>query len=258
MDRPWESISRLFNRAYHAVDAQLASRCLSSGGIIHAGSTAVTAFIRYEDDERQQSFLPSDHPLAPRAPSSSTGRVKKGKGKRSSRMAPYPKEKPVNSKEKSSDPLSAVTSSLTVDADDLTTFSTPPFTPVKPPPGAKRVLYTANAGDARAVLCRGGRALRLTYDHRGDDRLEARRIQDLGGFTMSGRVHGALAVTRSLGDPGLKEFVICAPFTSRVPLTDEDEFLILACDGVCNFVSFLFIYLKLTCSYAISLRRFGT
>ena len=101
-----------------------------------------------------------------------------------------------------------------------------------PPPDARRVLYVANAGDARGVLCHAGQAVRLTYDHKGSDRQEARRIMDAGGFVMSGRVNGVLAVTRSLGDPSMKEFVVGAPYTTRTVLDEHDEFLILACDGV--------------------------
>jgi protein phosphatase PTC1 len=55
---------------------------------------------------------------------------------------------------------------------------------------------------------------------------------DSGGFVMSGRVNGVLAVTRSLGDSSMKEFVVGAPYTTETELTDDDELLILACDGV--------------------------
>lgn len=96
----------------------------------------------------------------------------------------------------------------------------------------RRVLYTANAGDARAVLCRGGKAVRLTYDHKGADRQEAKRIQDAGGFVLNNRVNGVLAVTRSLGDSSMKDFVVGAPYTSETVLSQNDEFLILACDGL--------------------------
>jgi len=58
-------------------------------------------------------------------------------------------------------------------------------------PAAKRTLYTANVGDARAVLSRGGRAVRLTYDHKGSDAKEAKRISDAGGFVLNNRVNGA-------------------------------------------------------------------
>jgi protein phosphatase PTC1 len=94
------------------------------------------------------------------------------------------------------------------------------------------VLYSANAGDARGVLCRAGKAVRLTYDHKGSDKQEAKRITDAGGFVMSGRVNGVLAVTRSLGDSSMKEFVVGSPYTTETELCEEDELLILACDGV--------------------------
>jgi protein phosphatase PTC1 len=55
---------------------------------------------------------------------------------------------------------------------------------------------------------------------------------DAGGFVMSGRVNGVLAVTRSLGDSSMKEFVVGAPYTTETELYEEDEFVILACDGV--------------------------
>lgn len=54
----------------------------------------------------------------------------------------------------------------------------------------KKVLYTANAGDARAVLCRGGRAVRLTYDHKGSEPQEQQRVRDAGGFIALDRVSG--------------------------------------------------------------------
>jgi hypothetical protein len=96
----------------------------------------------------------------------------------------------------------------------------------------RRVLYAGNAGDARAVLCRGGEALRLTYDHKGSDAQESKRIVDAGGFVMNNRVNGVLAVTRSLGDSAMKDFVVGAPYTTETELSAHDEFLIIACDGV--------------------------
>ncbi|KAM3579509.1 mgpp2cl-1, protein phosphatase 2C-like protein 1 [Umbelopsis sp. WA50703] len=97
---------------------------------------------------------------------------------------------------------------------------------------SKRVLYTANVGDARAVLCRGGQAVRLSYDHKGSDANEAKRIIDSGGFMLNNRVNGVLAVTRSLGDHTMKDFVVGNPYTTETELTDEDTFIILACDGL--------------------------
>lgn len=53
-----------------------------------------------------------------------------------------------------------------------------------------RVLYTANVGDARIVLSRGGKALRLSYDHKGSDENEGRRVTNAGGLILNNRVNG--------------------------------------------------------------------
>jgi len=43
---------------------------------------------------------------------------------------------------------------------------------------------------------------------------------------------GVLAVTRSLGDSSMKEFVVGAPYTTETVLGEADDILIIACDGV--------------------------
>jgi protein phosphatase PTC1 len=97
----------------------------------------------------------------------------------------------------------------------------------------QRVLYTANVGDARIVLCRNGKALRLSYDHKGNDENEGKRIAKAGGLILNNRVNGVLAVTRALGDSYLKDLVTGHPYTTETVIQPEqDEFLILACDGV--------------------------
>ena len=48
-------------------------------------------------------------------------------------------------------------------------------------------------GDARSVLCRGGKAIRLTYDHKGTDQFETKRITEKGGFLLNNRVNGKLS-----------------------------------------------------------------
>ncbi len=45
-------------------------------------------------------------------------------------------------------------------------------------------------------------------------------------------VIGVLAVTRSLGDSSMKDYVVGSPYTTETELCDVDEFLIIACDGV--------------------------
>lgn len=77
-------------------------------------------------------------------------------------------------------------------------------------------------------------ALRLSYDHRVDDDGEQERIKKAGGFFTRNRVLGILAVTRSFGDHGMKEFVCADPHLKEVDLLAKTDakLLILACDGV--------------------------
>lgn len=65
----------------------------------------------------------------------------------------------------------------------------------------EKELFVANAGDSRAVLCRGGRAIALTEDHKPFQDREMERIRKAGGFvTEQGRVNGNLNLSRSIGD----------------------------------------------------------
>lgn len=36
----------------------------------------------------------------------------------------------------------------------------------------------------------------------------------------------------------MKDYVVGSPYTTETELGDEDEFLIIACDGVCCFESY--------------------
>ncbi|KAK5664320.1 hypothetical protein OQA88_538 [Cercophora sp. LCS_1] len=102
----------------------------------------------------------------------------------------------------------------------------------------QRVLYTANVGDARIVLCRAGKALRLSYDHKGSDENEGKRIANAGGLILNNRVNGVLAVTRALGDTYMKDLVTGHPYTTETVIQPElDEFIIIACDGLWDVCS---------------------
>ena len=95
-------------------------------------------------------------------------------------------------------------------------------------------LYAASTGDSRAVLCRAGRAVALTHDHKPTDPAERARIRQCGGFvTDNGRANGILAVSRAIGDSALQPCVTWVPELVARPLRPrDDEFAILACDGV--------------------------
>lgn len=204
-----------------------------SDGKMHSGCTAVTAFLRLEDENGSQSFLPSDFELpAPSIPSPSEALND------SNSNDSNPSEADSKSKGTTSKLLHAIKTLGTASSHSSPSSANTdppkaePEKAVVPPSNVRRVLYCANAGDARGVLCRAGKAVRLTYDHKGSDKQEAKRIMDAGGFVMSGRVNGVLNVTRSLGDSSMKEFVVGSPYTTETELSEQDEFLILACDGV--------------------------
>lgn len=99
------------------------------------------------------------------------------------------------------------------------------------------ILTVANVGDSRCVLCRGGKAVRLTADHKPDDEEEKKYILSKGGIVKDGRIGGMLGVSRALGDGFLSDCVNSTPHIQQVKLTEEDSFIILACDGVWDVIS---------------------
>jgi serine/threonine protein phosphatase PrpC len=58
----------------------------------------------------------------------------------------------------------------------------------------------ANAGDSRSALCREGKAINLSEDHKPESKEEEDRIKKAGGVVYMGRVNGGLNLTRSFGD----------------------------------------------------------
>jgi len=249
---PDTPIPEILNTAFHNVDANLSRMCEESGGRIHSGCTAVTVFLRVEDADGHQSFIndlsASQVPGPTTSENDNTVSYKSDSGGSLPVNGELKDERDLELKSDQNQNHSVLKSigGSSSDQASLTQSSSPKavrkisseaITIVIPPSNSRRVLYCANAGDARGVLCRRGKAVRLTYDHKGSDRQEAKRITDAGGFVLSGRVNGVLAVTRSLGDSSMKEYVVGAPYTTETELCDEDEFLILACDGVCPFQS---------------------
>lgn len=117
-----------------------------------------------------------------------------------------------------------------------------------------RHLLVANAGDCRAVLCRKGTAVEMSQDHRPSYLPERRRVEELGGYIDDGYLNGYLSVTRALGDwdlkfpPGSASPLIAEPDVQQALLTEDDEFLIIGCDGIWDVMS---------SQYAVSLVRRG-
>ncbi|KAL5820974.1 hypothetical protein ACOSQ3_022856 [Xanthoceras sorbifolium] len=104
-------------------------------------------------------------------------------------------------------------------------------------------MLIANAGDSRAVLGKRGRAIELSKDHKPNCTSERLRIEKLGGVIYDGYLNGQLSVARALGDwhiKGTKGSICplsCEPELEEIVLTEEDEFLVLGCDGLWDVMS---------------------
>jgi len=106
-------------------------------------------------------------------------------------------------------------------------------------------ILAANAGDSRAVLCRAGQAVELSFDHKPASDIEKSRIEAAGGYledTPGGaRVNGNLNLSRAIGDleykkrqdlPPEQQIICSTPDVLIKEISPDDEFLILACDGI--------------------------
>lgn len=102
-------------------------------------------------------------------------------------------------------------------------------------------IYVGNAGDSRSVLGVKGRAKPLSFDHKPQNEGEKARITAAGGFVDFGRVNGNLALSRAIGDFEFKKSAELAPEQQIVTaypdvtvhdISDDDEFLVVACDGI--------------------------
>jgi protein phosphatase 2C len=98
-------------------------------------------------------------------------------------------------------------------------------------------VWVANCGDSRAVLCRGGRAVQVTDDHKPEREDEAARVEAAGGqglFWNGHRVMGVLAMSRAIGDHCLRPYVIPEPEVTVLGTHPLDELLLLASDGLAS------------------------
>ena len=114
------------------------------------------------------------------------------------------------------------------------------------------VMYVANAGDCRTVMCVDYVADAyhvLTTDHAADTNERERvRIENSGGLLRrmpNGRGGetwrvgtSGLAVTRAMGDADCKgDGVTSLPEITKVDLGGGDEYIVVACDGLWDVVS---------------------
>jgi len=102
-------------------------------------------------------------------------------------------------------------------------------------------IYVANAGDSRCVLAVKGEVKPLSFDHKPANEVEKARILAAGGYVNDDRVNGNLALSRALGDFQYKknsslgpeaQMITADPDVTCHEITEEDEFFVLACDGI--------------------------
>lgn len=107
-------------------------------------------------------------------------------------------------------------------------------------------IYVANAGDSRSVISVKGEVKPLSYDHKPTSEVEKERIHGAGGYIEYGRVNGNLALSRALGDFEFKknysltpekQIITADPDVTCHEISEEDEFLIIACDGIWDCLS---------------------
>lgn len=106
-------------------------------------------------------------------------------------------------------------------------------------------IIIANTGDSRVCLCKADKVVFGSLDHKpGDDR-ERARVERAGGVIADGRVNGDLASARSFGDfrykdealPPQKQQITVMPDVTILSRSPEDQFLLLACDGIWDVMS---------------------
>jgi protein phosphatase PTC1 len=223
---PNTPIPELLDQTFTNVDAQLEKLPLKN-----SGCTAVTAVLRWEDRIPNAQSATGSTAIAPATAAAVKAAEEASKsddvaGDSGIDASKAPSHQP-------NDAAGAAASSQTGTSGEAT------HAKLKTTATRQRVLYTANVGDARIVLCRNGKALRLSYDHKGSDENEGKRVANAGGLILNNRVNGVLAVTRALGDSYMKDLVTGHPYTTETVIQpDFDEFIILACDGVSYIIQF--------------------
>jgi protein phosphatase 1L len=101
-------------------------------------------------------------------------------------------------------------------------------------------FLAANVGDVAIVIGTAEGIRILTIEHKPYLTEELTRIEAAGGKVLLmdiPRVQGELAMSRALGDSHLKPYIIAEPRIVEGILGRENDFAIIACDGLWNVLS---------------------
>lgn len=97
-----------------------------------------------------------------------------------------------------------------------------------------------NLGDSRCIICRDNFAIPLSKDHKPHYFEEKNRIQRLGGeIYFDGYEYRIkdLSVSRTFGDIDTEPYITHTPDIHRYRLEKNDQFVVLACDGLWDVLS---------------------
>ncbi|ETV95104.1 hypothetical protein, variant [Aphanomyces invadans] len=110
------------------------------------------------------------------------------------------------------------------------------------------LIWSMNVGDSRAVLCRNGRAVNLTRDHKPNDPMERSRVEKAGGRVQwhglrdphgrpivdmgAYRINSNLAVARAFGDGDQRPYVSGEMELKCFRRDPSDKFIVVASDGL--------------------------
>lgn len=112
---------------------------------------------------------------------------------------------------------------------------------VKNPKTKKKILWIANVGDSRAIMCNyKNEPIQLSKDHKPNDKKEKKRIYDLGGnisFDGSDWRVKDLSLSRAIGDLECKPYVSHMPEIFKYNIKKTDKYLVFGCDGLWDVMS---------------------
>jgi serine/threonine protein phosphatase PrpC len=106
--------------------------------------------------------------------------------------------------------------------------------------------FSSSSSSSSSSFLFAAQAVFATTDHKPSQPAELGRIVAAGGFVLANRVGGCLAVARALGDHAFKNMEAEPGKQAVSPMPDitfvdrsssDDEFVLLACDGVYDVVT---------------------
>jgi len=111
-------------------------------------------------------------------------------------------------------------------------------------------LWVCNVGDSRCIIISNNntnnndnnnnniyKAKQLSIEHKPKIAAEKLRIENAGGKVTHGYLNGLMGVSRSIGDNDLKmlwhnKLLISKPDITHYKITNNDEYIVLGCDGL--------------------------